>query len=103
MCTAGGVSSSTSKHISEDSYTQGRLPSSPGKLGCGAVQKGWDPEEARYGDTHRVTWAHSHPECEPHIVRSVQALLRTLEGCMCPPPALPAASIPGALHLLVLK
>lgn len=48
----------------EDSYTQGWLPSSLGKLGRGEKQKGWEPEEARYGIIQRVTWAQSHPQCD---------------------------------------
>lgn len=59
---------STNKHLSENSYIQGWLPCSPGKLGWGVGQKDWETEEAGHvsiqripGLTHHTLWEQGRP------------------------------------------
>lgn len=72
------------------------IPTSRGD--CHAVQENWVGEWGRgLGDrgsrAHqhpKDSWAHPYPYSVNHgIVETRQAMLHALEGCICPPPALP--------------
>lgn len=89
---------STNKCFSEDSYKQGWLPRSPGKLGW-EWGRGLGDRGSRAHQHPEDSWTHPPYGVSHHIVGTRQAMLHAPEGCICPPPALPRPSIPGASHL----